>query len=264
MNNQSPITISNRALLSIGARTQISDFPPGDDSVEAQACAALFQPTFESLARTAQWNCLRNQVTLSLLAAAQGTPENPNGNPPLPPMPWLYEYAYPIDCLDIRWIVPSYPNADISTIPLTTIDNNSPTLIPTAGQIKYAVSYSTDGSGNPITVILTNQCQAQAVYTINQPNPQQWDSLFQQAMVSSLAAYLVPALSLSFPLMQAAIATAEKTITIARAVDGNEGVTVMDHLPDWMAARAGAQGWYGYDFTIYGGLVSMPWPVFGE
>lgn len=255
----SQIDIANRALLQIGARTTISSFT--EDAVEAEAVSVLWQPTFESLARTAQWNCLRNQVTLSLLAAQLGTPENPNGTPPLPPIPWLYEYEYPSDCLDIRWIVPSFPSSSTDTVPLTTINNSATTCLPTGGQIKYAVSYGTDSTGSAIRVVLTNQSQAQAVYTINQPNPQQWDSLFQQAMVSSLAAYLVPALSLSFPLMEAAIKQAEKIITLARAADGNEGVTTMDHLPDWMAARAGAQGYNGWNFTTYGGFVSMNWPT---
>lgn len=259
----SQVELANRALLSIGARAQISSLNPSDGSVEADAISTLWSPTFEQLARAAQWNCLTNQVTLALLAAAQGTPENPSGTAyPLPPTPWLYAYAYPSNCLDVRFIVPSLPSNTGGTVPATTINNAAGTWLPNGGQIPYVVSYAPDANGSPLIVILTNQDQAQAVYTINQPNPQSWDSLFQGAFVASLAAFLVPALSLSLPLMQMSIKTAENAIAQARVSDGNEGVTSMDHLPDWMRARAGAQGygWSGYNFSTFGGYCNMLWP----
>lgn len=256
------LSIANRALLSVGARAQISSLSPSDGSPEGNAVTTLWQPTFEALARTAQWNCLRQQVTLSLLAAASGTPENVDGTTlPSPPQPWLYQYAYPSDALTIRWIVPSLPSSTGSSVPSTTISNAAGTWLPNGGQIQYQISQIKDVNNSPILIILTNQSQAQAVYTVNQPNPAAWDSLFQAAMVASLGAFLVPALSLSMPLMQLAIKTAEMAIAQARAVDGNEGVTSMDHLPDWMAARAGAQGYGWGDFTTYGGqCFSMTWP----
>lgn len=260
------LSIANRALLSVGARTTISSLNPSDGSAEANAISVLFQPTFEALGRSAPWNCLRKQATLGLLQAAQGTPENPDGTTlPLPPTPWLYAYAYPSDCLDMRYIVPSLPSSEGGTTPATTINNAAGTWLPSGGQIPYVVSTISDVNNTPILVILSNQDQAQAVYTVNQPNPAGWDSLFQQAMVSSLGAFLVPALSLSLPLMQLAIATAEKAIVVARTADGNEGVTTMDHLPDWMRARNGAQGfgYAGYGLSTYGGYVNVCWPSYG-
>ena len=259
------ISISNRALLSVGARTQISDFPPGDNSVEAQAIAVLWEPTFEALGRAARWNCLRHQTTLSLLAAAKGTPENEDGTIlPLPPQPWLYSYAYPVDCLSMQFIVPTFPD-EIGNVPQTTINNAANVWLPNSGgQIPYVVSSSNDSGGNPNLVILCNQPVAQAVYTCNQSNPQLWDSMFQAAMVASLAAFLVPALALSFPLMQLAISTADRIIIQARTADGNEGVTVMDHLPDWMRARTGGQG-FGISYNyMYSGCADMCWPNYIE
>lgn len=239
----SQIDIVNRALLSVGARAQISSISPSDGTNEANVSAVLFTPTFEALARSANWNCLRQQTTLSLLAAANGTPENPTGAiTPYPPTPWLYEYAYPPLCLRMRFLVPSLPSPLGSTPPQTTFYNNAPTNLPSGGQIPFAIAYNTDASNNPIITVLTNQPQAQAVYTVNQPNPIIWDSQFQAAMVAALSVYLVPALSLNLPLMQASIALADKIIASARVSDGDEGVTVMDHLPDWIRARGvGAQ-----------------------
>lgn len=264
MSTATEVSIANRALLSIGARAQISSLNPSDGSVEGDACSVLFTPTFEALARTAQWNCLTKQITLSMIAAAQGTPENPDGTSfPIPPTPWLYTYAYPSDCLAFRFIVPSFPAQEGDTPSQTTINNAAGAWVPNGGQIPFVVTSSSDTNNTPIEVILTNQDQAQGVYTANIPNPAIWDSLFQSAMVASLAAYLVPALSLSMPLMDRSIASAERCIAQARASDGNEGVTVMDHLPDWMQARRGAQGFgWGYGgFTTWGGYVSMVWPT---
>lgn len=257
------LSIANRSLLSIGARAQISSLNPSDGSPEGDAVSILWTPTFESLARAAQWNCLRRQVTLSLLMAAQGTPENVNGNTlSVPPTPWLYAYAYPSDCLNVRYVVPSLPANEGGSTPATTINNSAGAWLPWGGQIPFAISTVLDPVTNQsVEVILTNQDQAQVVYTVNQPNPQGWDSMFQAGMVASLAAFLVPALNLSLNLMQMSIKNAEIIIGQARAADGNEGVTTMDHLPDWMRARAGGQGFgIGYNISSWGGYMNVCWP----
>src|ERR1700743_699032 len=110
MSSASQISICNRSLLAVGARSQITSINPSDGSAEANACSTLFTPTFEQLGRSANWNCLRKSKGLSLVAAAQGTPENVDGTSyPLPEFPWLYAYAYPSDCLKFNYILPSNP-----------------------------------------------------------------------------------------------------------------------------------------------------------
>lgn len=258
----SQLDIANRSLLSVGARVQISSLNPSDNSIEANAISVLWNPTFEALGRAAHWNCFRKQSLLSLVAAAAGTAENPTGTTTIiPPTPWTYAYAYPSDCLAVRYVVPSLPAGASGSVPATTISNSAPLFFPNNdGQIDFAISTFQDQLGNIITVVLTNQSQAQVVYTANYPNPALWDSQFQAAMVASLAAYLVPALSLSLPLMQMSIATAERIITQARARDGNEGVTVMDHLPDWMIARTGGWGYGWGSVWTNGGYQDVAWP----
>lgn len=257
----SVISIANRALLSIGARSQISNLNEG--STESDAINTLFIPTYEALARSARWNCFRAQATLSLLAAANGTPENPNGTTlPLPPTPWLYQYAYPSQCLAMRFIVPSNPAAS-GGIPPTSSSINAPIYIPNQGQIPFAVAAAVDSGNNPIVVILTNQQQAQAVYTIDQPNPVTWDSQFQAAMVASLAAYLVPALALNLQFMSMCIKSAENMIMQARVADGNEATISQDHVPDFIRARSAGSGCYGAGYGWNGagyGCEAMYWP----
>lgn len=262
MSSASVLSISNRALLSIGSRTQISSLNEG--STESDAINTLFSPCFEQLGRSANWNCLRKSQELTLYQAAQGTPENPDGTTyPIPEFPWLYSYIYPADCLKFNYIVPSAPVGTAgSTPPETTFSNAIGPIIPSAGQIPYVVSSALDPNQSPIIIILTNQCQAQGVYNADNANPALWDSMFQAAMVATLGAFLVPALSLSLPLMQLSIKMAEDIIHLARTADGNEGVTVMDHVPDWIQARNGAGGYASFfnnGFLCYN-YTNICWP----
>lgn len=258
----SETSIVNRSLLGIGSRSQISNL--NENSKEANAAATLYTPTYEQIARSAYWNCFRKQATLSLLKAANGTPENPQGTSlPFPPTPWLYSYQIPADSLKIRTLVPSLPSA-AGGIPVTGGAIASPIYLPTGeGQIPFAVAYDVDANNNPIQVVLTNQSQAQAVYTVNQPNPSIWDSQFQGAMVAGLGAFFVPALTLHLPLMQIAIQAAERIITAARTSDANEGIVSQNREADWIRARrqgsyfingyGGGQCWGGYDNVCWPG-----------
>jgi len=127
------------------------------------------------------------------------------------------------------------------------------------GQLPFAVNYDTDTSGNPYVGILANTSGAQAVYTVNQPNPQIWDSQFQAGFVAALAAFLIPALAMNLSMLKMQVASADRIISGARVSDGNEFYAVQDHTPDWISARGGGSGmsqafWNaGYD--------EMAWPV---
>lgn len=259
------LNIANRALLAVGARAQISSLNPSDGSVEGDAVSVLWQSTFEQLARTAHWNCLGKQVALAVVAAASGTPENPDGSSlPLPPTPWLYAYAYPSDCLDVRYVIPSNPATSGSTIPTFSANVAAATWLPTGGQIPFKVQLIDASPASQRLCILTNQELAEVVYTINYSNPSIWDSLFQEAMVASLGAFLVPALSLSIPLLDRCVKQAEVAIAQARIRDGNEGVTNMDHTPDWMQVRSGGQGFaLGSGFDSGTGY-NVVWPSGGS
>lgn len=255
MSSQSVISTCNISLLAIGARAQISSLNEG--STQSDACSALYTFVFETLARSAYWNCLRRQAPLTLLQAAAGTPENPQGTTlPLPNVPWSYGYQQPADCLMSRYLVPSLPTAGTSNI--SPAMRPAPLNIPLR-QIPFVVAYGNDISGNPLNLILTNLCKAQLVYTVNQSNPSVWDSSFTAAFVASLAAWLAPALSLNMALMAAQMQIAERLIGEARIRDGNEGSNSQDNLPDWQAARSGG---YGYSDGCYNnyGYNGMCWP----
>jgi len=260
MSSQNQISVCNLALLSIGARTQISSINPSDGSVAADACSALFSFVFEQLARTTQWGCLNKQVSLTLIQAVEGTSENPDGTTiPLPQQPWLYGYLYPPEALNVQYIQPPITSVG-GGVPQLSVNNSVTPWVGGQSAIPYQIGYASDSNNNPTAVVLTNQEQAVANYTVNQQNPQSWDSLFTSAFIASLASYLVPALALDKQLMTTQIQIADRIIGNAQAQDGNEGVTTMDHVPDFIRARQGASGILrrGNYFSAQG---NMPWPL---
>lgn len=108
---------------------------------------------------------------------------------------------------------------------------------------------STTGSGTGATfnltltnqpdqqVILTNQEDAILCYNKQVTDPNVWDSLFQQAMIAALAMRLGPALNGSLQQQQSLLKEANSAIQAARAIDGNEGLTINDVTPDFIRAR---------------------------
>ena len=255
------VDICNRSLLQAGARVQIASLNEG--SVEANTCNLLYQPTFEQLARSAHWNCLRFQTPngLTLLKAAQGTPQNQNGTTlPIPPTPWLYEYLLPPDCLFLRFLVPSFINPPAGTVPIFPTPSSFAYTLQPRGEIPFVIG--TDLVNNNITkVILTNLCQAQAVYTQNNPNPQFWDSQFQAADVAALAAFLIPPLNLNLGLLNKQTQIADGIIATARSTDGNEGVVSQNREAEWIVARGAGEyigNGYGCSYPQY---FQMAWPL---
>jgi hypothetical protein len=150
-------------------------------------------------------------------------------------------YQRPADCLKARSIIPTF-SMGVGGANLTTINNGAGVWLPGRRQIPFKAAYSTDASGNPLQVILTNQSQAQLAYIVNQPQPAIWDSQFEEAFVASLAAFLVPTLAMNLALMNLQISISERLIAEARTSDANEGSNCQDNIPDFILARSGGSG----------------------
>jgi hypothetical protein len=249
------VSVCNEALQDIGAQATVSSISPSDGSTEGDACSILYTPTLEMLTRAAHWNWARRQATLTLLKAAAGTPENATGTPPFPPQPWAYEYAYPSDAIKARFLLPQLPN-QVIVPPPTTAPQTVLTRHVRPGSIPFQVGIDLDQSGNQIKVILTNLPQAQLIYTMLVTLVDLWDPLFRRAMVAALGARLVNALSRNRELFADQAKIAQEIVMQARVSDGNESVTVDDHLPDWVQARGLG------DFSDGGVATFMGWERF--
>ena len=252
------VQVVNIALAEIGAQAQVSSINPSDGSAEGNAASLLYSPKIDDLHRAAHWNFARAQTTLTLLKAAAGTPENPAGTTPSPPQPWLYSYAYPTDCLKARFILPVFTNA-AAQVPFTTADNTAPPNFGVDSAVKFVVASDFDSLNNRVRVIFTNMSAAQLVYTARIVDPNLWDPSFLQAATSYLGAWFVNALARNRGLYADQMKLAMAVVQTARATDGNEGPTAMDHTPDWIRARGASPTYLGAGSYFYG-WDSISWP----
>lgn len=253
------IDLANEALALIGTRSTISALD--ENSVESIEFSRCYVKVRRQLLRAAPWNFARRFATLGLLKALPGTPENtdPMSETWLasyPPPPWLYTYAYPNDCLLLRYIVPQENNAG-GVIPLYS--ENGYTSIPLMDRwAKFAVISDNDDDGNEIRAIATNAPQAIACYTRDTELVDVWDPIFERAYVSAVAGAMTMALTGKRALQGDLYKMADSIIMNARAQDGNEGLTIADHVPDWIRTRGinYAPQWSDIPLTAWGPLFS--------
>jgi len=207
----------------------------------------------DSLARAAHWNFARTQQAGSLLKAAQGTPENPNGTTlPIPPVPWQYSYAYPSDCLLARYLLCNPPQSGGSN-PFPAGVQVAPVWPWGNPGYKFIVANDTDANGNHIKCILTDLEFAQIVYTRREPDVDLWDVHFQEAAIATLGAWLVNPLARNAQVLKEQIQIATGIVQQARISDGNEGITSTDRVPDWLAVRGlTSYGLWDTALTFYG------------
>lgn len=235
------IGICNMALSAIAAQATVASFT--ENSTEAQTCNLHYATTRDELLRSHDWNFARQQITLAIVRARYGTPENPSNSAQSaqPPLPWNYEYAYPANCEKVQQILALTNTTATGGIPLTT----GPTGIPSftrAKFVRFIEAGDTDTLGNDIRVILTNQPQAVLVFTKRIINPNLWDPGFVTAMIGRLASKLVIPCSGDKSLAGMAIKAGQEIEDRATVEDGNAGVTVVDMTASWIDARTEGAG----------------------
>jgi len=256
----SEVNICNQALTDIGTRSTIASLT--EDSQEAQACSLVYSTVRDQVLGMAFWNFARKTATLSELKSAPGTPTNPTASGNVwssdwPAPPWLYEYAYPSDCIQMRFICPQF-NTGVDGVPIfgPSVMTSLPAFIGTA--VRFAVA--TDEVGSPAAqtnVILTNQYQAIGVYTVRITNTNLFSSQFVTALSAALAAKLAMSLAGDRQLAKGLYELANSTVLQARASDGIEGLTIQDTTPDWILSRG------GFGSPDYGSYFMAPYnPLF--
>lgn len=238
------VDLCNLALDQISARSQITGISPASppNNLAAQVASRTYQIQADAVFRAAHWNSARRQKELTLLKSAAGTPQNPDGTLPTPPVPFLYEYAWPTDCLKFRFLFPQ-PNLATAASPpiMTNTGVSSYPVVNTA--MPYVVDIDDDAQGNQIKVLLTNACRATGVYTARINNVDLWDPALQNAVIGALASWFIGPLSGDDKKLMLHVQMAAALIQQARISDGNETIQSQDIEPDWMRIRDSGSGW---------------------
>lgn len=259
----SPVDVCNMALSEAQSRTQISGFPPIDNSVAAVQAGIFYSAKVRALLRAANWDFARRQILGTVVKQAF---VNGQASSDPPPQPWLFSYAYENDCLRLRFLV-QYQQPSAGGIPFTTGPQNIINPAYASTNVPFVIANDPQTSGQPRKVILTNMENASLVYTSDlSQTPDMWDPLFLSGATATLAAYFVAALSGDKGLLATQIQMAKGVLDSARGMNGNEGMPTQDHLPDWIQIRM-AGGWgggwtYGAGAASpsYGGWDTMGFP----
>lgn len=172
------VDIVNQGLRDAGRPERIADIYEGSEA--AKVALELVGQARDEILRRADWSFNRRTVTLQTLKG----PPPPGGYNPIQPWSniyptpgYLFEYAYPDDCLDLR-AIQQYPGLmpDLDPIPqLLLVQNDAtPNVVDGVAQ------------GPPAKVILCNVNNAIAIYRAQITDPSLWDSGFIAALVASL------------------------------------------------------------------------------
>jgi hypothetical protein len=269
------LLIGQMALAEIGTRSTVTTSgttPNGtvfnDGSQEARYLDMFYNAVRDHALRAARWNFAKSVVPLILWKALPGTPENTTSpttsgwSPKYPAPPWLYSYNLPTNYNYARRVI---AQPDISTIspPIFTTGGINVTL---PGNLTAPFEIAIDQYDNagvifatPKKVLLTNAPTPVFEYTYEATDETLWDPEFVMVMVLAMAARIAIALRSDKQMAQLKLDGANNAILAARVADANEGLTILDHVPDWIAVRgAGANSPNNFVYP-YGPLFSSWW-----
>jgi hypothetical protein len=125
----------------------------------------------------------------------------------------------------------------------------------TTGSGSGATFNLTWNGANQQRVIVTNQEFATLAYVADQTDPNVWDDQFTEAYVKIIAAQTCWALTGDGKKANGLIGEANQLTSLARVGDGNEGLTINDHTPDWIRTR----GWGWNDTMQTGPFTGVDW-----
>jgi len=169
-----PTDVVNLSLQRIGYTLRVGSLYDG--SKAASQALTIYSQTRDDTMRDGDWDFIERNVSLTLLKQAP-----PNGyfpptswNPTTyPPMPWLFSYTYPTDCLKVRAVKPQ---------PLFMFN-------PDPQPYLFAV-LNDQGYTPPRRVICTNVADAVLTYAGQVTDPAQWPADYVEAFAAELGVRL--------------------------------------------------------------------------
>jgi hypothetical protein len=191
---QTPADLTNLALRRIGYKLRVASLYDG--SLAAKQVLDIYAQTRDQLLRTNDWGFAERNVAMTLQKSAPvggyvpPVTWNPNTNPPIP---YLFQYARPADCLKIRSV------------------KQTPLFVPNFDPQPNVFGEANDPLLNA-QVILCNVPNALLVYTGQITDPASWDADCIQALVDELGKALAPVLNPQATQMIAAEAARSKVV----------------------------------------------------
>lgn len=264
-----PADLLNRALDAIGAGTLIGAL--SDGTTASEAARRVYGPTLRQLLRAAHWGFARKSAPMLILADVTGQTLDPGTGQPISAAvepPWTYAYAWPNDGIKARWLpwngqtggasVVGAAAAPTSAIPARFLVSSSDQFPAETGAVDWDNLPDLGEGQGPIgrRIILTDVPIASLVYTKLALYPEEWDSLFDEAMVGLLGSRLAIPLMIdhkadartqlaqrqvAMRAQQQQIAVAKDAIMQARIANANDSgfPQSVSHTPDWITARSG-------------------------
>jgi hypothetical protein len=175
----SPEDIVNQALVRLGFDRRIGNLFEG--SPAAEAALEVYSQTRDEALRANDYGFAERNLSLSVLkvAPANGYIPPTVWSPAYPPIPWMFEYSYPGDCLKVRSIKAAplwIPNFDPQPNSFAVINDTS-----------YSPAQKT---------ICCNVTGAILTYTGQVTDMSTWEPLFVEVLVAKLAERLSPRIAI--------------------------------------------------------------------
>lgn len=193
----SEVEICNLALSRIGAGATISDL--SEESQEAFHCNLVYASARDAVLRDFPWSFAKKYKKLSVATTSLGK--------------WSYAYTYPNDALSVRSILQADDAAD---------------------PIKFEIALKDD---NVSKVILTNQENAELVYTAKVTDATLFDALFIQALSWRIASEVAMPLTRDANAMQSAYQMYQSIVADAQLADARESYDTIERDAEWVRGR---------------------------
>jgi hypothetical protein len=175
----SDVQICNLALLRIGEKQQVGDL--GDNSTPAKACSVLYPMTRDTLLAKTDWHWARKHAVLGLLTYARSG--------------WKFVYALPDDLVKCCYVSNgNRPGASYLSNAITLFGYANGYFNDASVLVTPAVPFDVELGDSGKRVLVTDQENAELIYTSSATDPGSMPPLFVDALAWQLAAELSLAL----------------------------------------------------------------------
>lgn len=172
---QSPADVVNASLVRIGYKLRLGSLYDG--SMAAKRALDIYSQTRDEILRQNDWQFAERNVQLTLLKQAPPTGYVLGWTSAYPPLPWIFQYDWPQDCIKIRSL------------------KSSPAFIPNFDPQPNIYGLANDNSYTPAAkVILCNVPSAILTYTGQITDPSVWEADFTESLCAALGRRLAPVL----------------------------------------------------------------------